>query len=131
MLISIAFGPYIHSSQGHPHVHIHMCTHALLHSQSYLCSYTHSYIDTHTLDTHSQTLSRFSDTHTLLYTHIISFNLLLFLTYLLKLHFHVREQIKSLIIASPQSYCKAKKKKKKGKKEFLLVFFCVEFNFFY
>ena len=113
MLISIAFGPYIHSSQGHPHVHIHMCTHALLHSQSYLCSYTYSYTDTHTLYTHSQTLSRFSDTHTLLYTHIISFNLLLFLTYLLKLHFHVREQIKSLIIASPQSYCKAKKKKKR------------------
>lgn len=113
-MISTAFGLYIHSSQGHPHVHTYVYTHALLHSQSYLCSYTHSYIDTHTHFTHIHKPYLDFQTHTHFCTHASFFlNVLLFLTYLLKLQFHVRKQMKSLIIPSPQSYCKAKKKGKK------------------
>lgn len=121
MLVSVAFDPYTHASQGHPQVHIHTCTHALLHSTSYVCSYTYSYVHSHLTHNHKprlyfQTRTLFC-THTP-YTHILfSEKLYLLLTFIyFKLHLHPRKQIKSLIIPSPQSYCKSPKKTKKRKK---------------
>lgn len=127
MLVSVAFGPYTHASQGHPQVRIHTCTHALLHSTSYVCSYTYSYVHSHTHTLHIITNPGYtfrhahSSVHTVPpYTHILfseKLYLLLFLTFIyFKLHLHPRKQIKSLIIPSPQSYCKSPKKTKKRKK---------------
>lgn len=110
-MISTAFGPYIHPSRAVPCTHICVYTCSAI-PQSYLCSYTHSYIDTHML---LHTYSPYLDfqTHTLLVHTSFFLSSLLFLTYLLKLHFDVREQMKSSITLFPQSYCKAKKGKKR------------------